>query len=159
MSTQIILELNRSVVAIANAATPTVFAGIRIPKQNSDILIKNITWGCLIATAIDRTNYTGQYVAILRNTSGIDENSVSSAFAPIFTNGVEVLWAATQNALGAQNHCAFEDGFILHGGNEYMVYACVPNITGSITGTIYIVLSINAESLSNDAKQTNWRMR
>ena len=157
MATQIIQEINRTVVAIANSSTQA-FAAIRVPKQNHDILIKSITWGSLLFTAADQTNFRGHFACILRNTSQIDENYVPSSFAPIFQNGIDVLWSGTQNSRGGQNHADFGDGLLLPAGDEYMIYSPLPAIDPSISGTIYIVLSVNADT-QNVQSNLGWRMR
>lgn len=159
MATNIIQETNRTCLAIANAATSLVFAGIRIPRQNHDTLIKSITWGALISDTTDRTNYRGQYAAILRNTASIDENSVASPFAPIFSNGVEVLWSGTQNDLSGQNHAYFGSrGIVLSGGDEYMIYVATPLFVPAITGTAYILVSVTAET-REPITINDWRMQ
>lgn len=157
MPSNIIKELNRA--CIAEIATVEFgFAAIEIPKQNLDVMIHNITFGCLNTDIADRNVFISQYAAILRNTS-IDENTTALPLAPLdFPSGTEILWFGNASQVGSVNNVVFPKPFILQGGNNYLIYACVPAYSAVRTATVYVNLSINAEVVTN-RNSDNWRLR
>lgn len=158
MPSNIIKDLNRTCLAVISTVE-FGFAAIEIPKQNLDVVIKGITFGCLNTDIADKNTFVSQYIAILRN-ANIDENTTALPLVPNgFPSGSEILWFGNASNVGSVNHVDFANPFRLPAGNNYIIYCCVPAYSGARTATVYPFVSINAEVLSQNDSSMNWRLR
>ncbi len=157
MPNNIIKEINRASIALASTSE-ICFAAIEIPKQNLDVALYSITFGCVITALADKQNFISQYACVLRNAS-IDNNFTALPLSPTaFPSGSDVLWFGNASDVGSVNQIDFGDRpFILQGGNNYLIYVCQPAFNGARTASIYTHISVNAEVLTNRA-QGEWRL-
>lgn len=158
MPSNIIKTLNRT--AIAPISTVEFgFTAIEIPKQNLDVYIHSLTFGCLNIDVADKNAFVSQYVAILRN-ANITENTTAFPLDPLaFPSGSEILWFGNASNVGSVNTVNFGKSFVLPAGNDYLVYCCVPAYNGVRTATVYPFVSINANVDQGENTTSAWRMR
>lgn len=158
MPSNIIKVLNRTSMAVISTVE-FGFAGIEIPKQNLDVVIKAITFGCLNTDIADKNAFISQYIAILRN-ANIDLNTTALPLVPTsFPPGSELMWFGNSSNVGSVNHVDFSQPFRLQAGNNYFVYCCVPAYSVARTATVYPFVSINAEVMNNDNKSSLWNLK
>lgn len=164
MPSNIIKTINRNCIAVISTVE-FGFAAIEIEKQSSDILIYDLSFGCVLTSKTDQTNYISQYAAILRNAS-LDTNFTAVPLSPdlIVTPtpaGMEQLWMESNSQCGSNNTKQFgAKPFILPGGNNYLIYASVPAFSAARNATVYVHLSVNAEVSNNNSNiAAGWRLR
>lgn len=159
MPNNIIQEINRTAMAVV-ATSEICFAAIQMPKQNLDIEVYSLTFGCVLTTAADKSAFISQYAAILRN-ANIDENYTATPLTPnTFPSGSDIQWFGNASDVSAPCHIDFGDEpFILQAGNNYLVYVCQPAFNGARTGIIYPHITLNARVPNYADKNSKWRIR
>ena len=159
MPNNIIQEINRTAMAIV-ATSEICFSAIEMPKQNLDIEIYSLTFGCLLTTAADKSAFISQYAVILRN-ANIDNNYTATPLTPnTFPSGSDILWFGNASDVSAPCHIDFGDEpLILQAGNKYLAYVCQPAFNGARTGTIYPHISLNARVPNYQNQDVKWRVR
>lgn len=158
MPTNIGNEINHSVLAtrVSGVDSSGVFAAIQLRKRNVDILVKSITWGCIVPDATDRTNFIGAYAMLVRNMP-FNSSNTFSAVAPVgLPSGSDLLWVQSLPALGTA-HANFDGNLILPAGNDYALVVPAPALSAGNSGTLYMFGSINAD-LQSFGEMQKWNM-
>lgn len=158
MSTAIINELNKSVIATRTPAESSgVFAAIKLEKLNVPVRIKAITWGAIIPDTTDYAQLSGQYAMLLRN-GDVNDGITFSPTAPVgLPVGSELIWTASDSKNGI-HHASFPDnGLLLNVGYDYALIVPAPAFTGALNTTVYMHGTIIAEFDNLRDERANWR--